>query len=92
VFDVGGATRAAMAAIRSGTPAIDAGPADESACGNGSLMRILPLALVERSASDERLVEMAHLASRVTHGHPRCQVACAPVSASRPSAGRSSTD
>ena len=40
-------------------------------------MRILPLALVERTVPDEQLVEMAHLASRVTHGHPRCQVACA---------------
>ena len=59
------------------TPALDAGPSGERDCGNGSLMRILPLALVERDVTDERLVEMAHLASRVTHGHPRCQVACA---------------
>ncbi len=77
VFDVGGATRTAMAAIRSGMPAIDAGPSGEFDNGNGSLMRILPPALVERSVSDERLAEMTHLASRVTHGHPRCQVACA---------------
>jgi hypothetical protein len=77
VFDVGGATRAAVAAIRSGTPAVDAGPSGKLDNGIGSLMRILPLALVERSVSDERLIEMAHLASRVSHSHPRCQVACA---------------
>lgn len=77
VFDIGGATRTALSAIKRGTRAIDAGPADERSCGNGSLMRILPLALVERSVDDARLVERAHLASRVTHGHPRCQVACA---------------
>ena len=77
VFDWGGATGTAMSALKSGTPAIDAGPSGERDCGNGSLMRILPLALVERSVTDERLVEMTHLASRVTHGHPRCQVACA---------------
>ena len=77
VFDFGGATSRAMAALRSGTPAVDPGPTGERDCGNGSLMRILPLALVERGVSVERLVDMAHLASRVTHGHPRCQVACA---------------
>ena len=47
------------------------------ACGNGSLMRILPLALVKRDASPVELVDLAHRASRVTHGHPRAQVACA---------------
>jgi len=77
VFDIGIATGTALSAIARGVPAIDAGPSGERDCGNGSLMRILPLALVERSVSDDRLVEMAHLASRVTHGHPRCQVACA---------------
>ncbi len=77
VFDIGGTTSAALTAIQQGTPAIDAGPTGDHASGNGSLMRILPLALVERAVPDERLVELAHLASRVTHGHPRCQVACA---------------
>ena len=40
-------------------------------------MRILPVALVGRDWSPALLIERAHLASRVTHGHPRCQVACA---------------
>jgi ADP-ribosylglycohydrolase len=76
-FDIGGTTSAAMAALRAGTPAIDAGPTDDHASGNGSLMRILPLALMGRDLPDTLLVERAHLASRVTHGHPRAQVACA---------------
>jgi len=76
-FDVGGTTLAAIRALEAGTPAVDAGPANERACGNGSLMRILPLALAERDLDDVTAVEHAHLASRVTHGHPRCQVACA---------------
>jgi ADP-ribosyl-[dinitrogen reductase] hydrolase len=76
-FDIGNATMAALSALRAGTPAIDAGRTDEQASSNGSLMRILPLALVERDVPDDVLVEHAHLASRVTHGHPRCQVACA---------------
>ena len=70
--DVGGTDR-----DRSGTPAADAGPSDEFDNGNGSLMRILPIALVERDADDATVVDHAMRASRVTHGHPRSQVACA---------------
>jgi ADP-ribosyl-[dinitrogen reductase] hydrolase len=77
VFDIGNATRAALDAIAAGTPAEEAGPTHERAGGNGSLMRILALALVEREALARELVEMAHRASCVTHGHHRPQVACA---------------
>jgi ADP-ribosylglycohydrolase len=77
VFDIGSTTATALRALARGVPAHYAGPDDDRSCGNGSLMRILPLALVERRASEEELIAHAHLASRVTHGHPRCQVACA---------------
>lgn len=76
-FDIGTTTRLAIEAIEAGTPAESAGATDELACGNGSLMRILPLALVERDATDEILVDHAHRLSCITHGHPRTQVACA---------------
>ncbi len=87
-FDIGGTTSAAMHALRVGTRAVEAGPTDEHAAGNGSLMRILPLALVERAprsrprdpartVRDGDLVRHAHAASRVTHGNVQCQVACA---------------
>ena len=76
-FDVGNTTRVALAAIEAGTPAADAGPSDEMNCGNGSLMRILPIALVGRDLVDGVLIDQARRASRVTHGHPRAQVACA---------------
>jgi ADP-ribosylglycohydrolase len=76
-FDIGGATREAMDVLRAGVPAIDAGSTDGRASGNGSLMRILPLALVGRDLPDGTLVDQAQRASRVTHGHPRPQVACA---------------
>ncbi len=75
-FDIGATTRAALDQVRRGTPAIDAGGTAERDQGNGSLMRSLPLALVGNDP-DPVLVEHAHLASRVTHGHPVCQVACA---------------
>jgi ADP-ribosylglycohydrolase len=76
-FDIGGATADALARVRRGVPAIDAGGTGDRDQGNGSLMRILPLALVDVPDDEAELVERAHLASRVTHGHPHCQVACA---------------
>jgi len=75
-FDVGATTRAAIDRLRRGTPAPEAGGTAERDQGNGSLMRILPLALVGADP-DKVIVEHAHLASRVTHGHPVCQAACA---------------
>ena len=77
VFDIGNTTSAALARLRAGVPALEAGPTGERDQGNGSLMRILPVALIDVPADDVALVERAHLASRVTHGHPHCEVACA---------------
>lgn len=76
-FDIGNKTIRALRAMENGTPAADAGPTDEHSCGNGSLMRILPVALQGRDLGDAELIEHARAASRVTHGHPRAQVACA---------------
>lgn len=76
-FDVGGTTADAIRAFEAGTPPEDAGPTHDRANGNGSLMRILPLALVLRDETDADLVRLAHRASRVTHGTARAQVACA---------------
>jgi ADP-ribosylglycohydrolase len=76
VFDVGIQTGRALQAFREGVPAIEAGPHRENENGNGSLMRVLPLALWHRG-SDEELVRDARLQSRVTHGHRRSQLCCA---------------
>jgi ADP-ribosyl-[dinitrogen reductase] hydrolase len=76
VFDVGIQTSKALNALRSGVPADRAGPAEERSQGNGSLMRVLPLALWHRG-SDEALVRDARMQSRVTHGHVRVQLCCA---------------
>jgi ADP-ribosyl-[dinitrogen reductase] hydrolase len=76
VFDIGVQTSRALQAFRHGSPAIDSGPRAESDNGNGSLMRVLPLALWHRG-DDAELVRDAHLQSRVTHGHSRAQVCCA---------------
>jgi ADP-ribosyl-[dinitrogen reductase] hydrolase len=76
VFDVGIQTGRSLALLRAGVPAADVGPPDERANGNGSLMRVLPLALWH-PGSDAELAGDAMLQSRVTHGHPRAQVCCA---------------
>jgi ADP-ribosylglycohydrolase len=76
VFDVGVQTARALGNLRSGTPALEAGPTDERANGNGSLMRVLPLALWHRGGDDE-LAADARAQSRVTHGHLRAQACCA---------------
>jgi ADP-ribosyl-[dinitrogen reductase] hydrolase len=76
VFDIGIQTSNSLAAYRRGVPALEAGGLSETANGNGSLMRVLPLALWHRG-SDRDLVRDACLQSRVTHGHLRSQLCCA---------------
>jgi ADP-ribosyl-[dinitrogen reductase] hydrolase len=76
VFDVGIQTGTAIRAMQAGVRAAEAGPRDERANGNGSLMRVLPLALLHRG-TDAELVADAHTQSLPTHGHVRSQVCCA---------------
>ena len=76
VFDVGITTSAAIRQFRRGTPADQAGPKSEYDNGNGSLMRVLPLALWHRGG-DSELARDAMRQSLVTHGHARSQVCCA---------------
>lgn len=76
VFDVGVQTSAALRRLRDGTPALLAGPSDTMDNGNGSLMRVLPLALWHQG-QDAALVADAMDQSRVTHGHMRSRVCCA---------------
>ena len=76
VFDVGVQTANAINRLQSGVPAHQAGLRDEHANGNGSLMRVLPLALWHKGTI-EQLVADAQEQSIVTHGHLRSQVCCA---------------
>ncbi len=75
VFDVGVQTATALRAIRGGSPALSAATRDPMANGNGSLMRVLPLALWHQG-SDAELLRDARLSSEVTHGHIRSQLCC----------------
>lgn len=76
VFDIGIQTQKALSRLEIGMEPQLAGPRDVRDNGNGSLMRVLPLALWHRG-SDAELVADACAQSRVTHGHERSQVICA---------------
>ena len=76
VFDVGIQTQRAILNLRKGVAPLEAGPREEKNNGNGSLMRVLPLALWHRG-SDEELIQDAFDQSAVTHGHLRSKLCCA---------------
>lgn len=77
VFDVGMTTSEALARIANGTaPAELAGSDRQSSNGNGSLMRILPVALRFADLSTGALLDRVHRASAITHRHRRSQMAC----------------
>jgi ADP-ribosyl-[dinitrogen reductase] hydrolase len=76
VFDVGIQTSNAIQNLIRGVPALEAGGTGGYTQGNGSLMRVLPLALWHRG-SDAELTRDAHDQSRVTHAHVIVQACCA---------------
>lgn len=76
VFDVGVQTATAIQAYLQGASVMDVASDDEHANGNGSLMRVLPLAIWHQG-TDMELVEAAYMQSHVTHAHLRSKVCCA---------------
>jgi ADP-ribosylglycohydrolase len=76
VFDVGIATSQALARIAQGMRAEVAGGDGQFNNGNGSLMRILPVALRFAGKPTKLLLDRVHRASAITHRHPRSQIAC----------------
>jgi ADP-ribosyl-[dinitrogen reductase] hydrolase len=75
VFDIGNATREALTRARSGTPPLECGGTADWSNGNGSLMRILPVALAY--ADDPDLIVKASELSSLTHAHERSRFCCA---------------
>lgn len=74
-YDVGNTTSEACCRLVRGHPPEASGLPDESANGNGSLMRTLPLALWHQG-SDQELYDDACRQSLVTHRHDYSQAAC----------------
>lgn len=76
VFDIGNATSDAINKLSGGVAPEQAGGNSENSNGNGSLMRILPIALYFGKAPTTELLEYAHRASTLTHRHIRSQMGC----------------
>jgi ADP-ribosyl-[dinitrogen reductase] hydrolase len=76
VFDIGITTQMAIEKLRQGVPPLQAGDTVERSNGNGSLMRILPLAYYYQSWDFQLLIDRVHQVSGITHAHPRSQMAC----------------
>ncbi len=76
VFDIGIQTRRALANISAGMPLSSCGLRGVGNNGNGSLMRVLPLALWHQGSNQE-LVEFAVAQSELTHAHAISKTCCA---------------
>jgi ADP-ribosyl-[dinitrogen reductase] hydrolase len=77
VFDIGNTTVQALNLIAKGVRAEVAGLDAVESNGNGSLMRIIPLALRFAGEPKEKLLEYVQRASAITHRHARSQMSCA---------------
>jgi len=75
-FDVGRGTWQAISRMQLGAPAEMAGGDEEGNNGNGSLMRILPVALRYASGPGDDMLRCAHRVSSITHRHARAMMAC----------------
>ena len=79
-FDTGMATRQAISNFAHGVPALDCGLSGERNNGNGSLMRILPIAFYlfnhYGNSFDDEAMNTIHNVSSLTHAHPRSLIAC----------------
>ena len=77
VFDVGNTTRKAIKAIKKGKTPVRAGGKGKFDNGNGSLMRILPLAFFLQNENDfEKRKAVIYNVSSLTHGHIISKAAC----------------
>ena len=76
VFDIGHTTITAIKKLRKGFAPHLCGGMRESSNGNGSLMRILPLAFYLKNHPISNRYETTKLVSSITHGHFRSVLAC----------------
>jgi|WetSurMetagenome_2_1015567.scaffolds.fasta_scaffold00462_18 ADP-ribosyl-[dinitrogen reductase] hydrolase len=77
VFDAGLTTYLALDRIKNGgASAVTSGGNSEDDNGNGSLMRMLPVALYFRTRPTAEFLGRVHDISAVTHAHPRSKMGC----------------
>ncbi len=75
-FDIGIATNEALNRFKNGTSPLECGGDGEYDNGNGSLMRILPLAFYTVDMEIKVKSELVHNISALTHNHIRSKIAC----------------
>ncbi|MCU5282945.1 ADP-ribosylglycohydrolase family protein [Bacillus cereus] len=75
-FDIGRTTFKALSKIKSGIASEEAGEKDEKNNGNGSLMRVLPLAFYLKDKKDGEKFPTIEEVSGITHAHVRSKIAC----------------
>lgn len=73
-FDIGNTTKIAIENYKNGSKALSSGGKNEKDNGNGSLMRILPIAFYLNSR--EYSYEVVDNLSALTHAHERSKLAC----------------
>lgn len=76
VSDIGITTQTAIERLYRGVSPTEAGDSVERNDGNGSLMRILPLAYCHKTLDFNTLIQRVHQVSCLTHAHPHAQIAC----------------
>ena len=76
VFDIGNSTRDAIERMIRGENPVKCGGTLDRDNGNGSLMRILPLAFYGLQMKAAELIPLIEEVSSLTHGHPRSRFAC----------------
>jgi ADP-ribosylglycohydrolase len=75
-FGMGSATYNAINNLKKGIDPTEAGGRDEESNGNGSLMRLIPMAFYLKDKLFEERIKRVHEVSSITHGHPRALIAC----------------
>lgn len=77
-FDIGGTCAWALGNFRRGVEPLECGGRDEHSNGNGSLMRILPVAFVcyNQDINGKARYELVKKVSSLTHAHPVSVMGC----------------
>lgn len=78
VFDIGRTTLKAISRFQSGLPPLEAGLAGENYNGNGSLMRMVPIAFYasEKGLSENDIIDLVYDVSSLTHSHEISKLGC----------------
>lgn len=75
-FDIGNTTLRSISRLREGISPKESGDREDDCNGNGSLMRILPLAFFLEEDERDILFSVVHQVSAITHAHVVAKMAC----------------